>query len=84
MARELILFQEHHITTRAAAAQRLRDLASMVERQIFTLGDHNVSLPQEVSFKVEYDEEDDDSFEFELELRWQPWEAMTATGIAAE
>lgn len=83
MTRELILFQEHHITTRAAAAQRLRDLASMIERQTFTLGDHNVSLPQEVSFKVEYDEEED-GFEFELELRWQPWEAMTATDIVAK
>ena len=56
-ARELILFQEHHITSRASAAKRLRDLADKVEAMTFMLGDHQVALPEQVKFKVEYDQE---------------------------
>lgn len=78
MTRELILFQEHHIATRAAVAQRLRELAEKVEGRRFTLGEHTVVLPERVSFKSEYDAEESDAaegegagqvYELEFELR---------------
>lgn len=87
--RELILFQEHHITSRASAAKRLRELADKVEAKSFMLGDHQVTLPEQVNFKVEYDQEsqagdntDAPVYELELEMRWEPWEKMRATQIA--
>ena len=87
--RELILFQEHHITSRASAAKRLRDLADKVEAMTFTLGDHQIALPEQVNFKVEYDQENpagDNTgapvYELELEIRWEPWGKMPATRIA--
>lgn len=86
-SKELILFQEHHITSRTAAATRLRDLADKIESMAFTLGDHAVALPEQVNFKIEYDQEADDDaeapvYELELELHWEPWEKMGVTNMA--
>lgn len=81
MAKELILFQEHHITSREQAANRLRELADKIEDTTFLLGDHEVALPEEVSFKIEADREDEQGnavTELEFELRWQPWAEMPA------
>ena len=81
MAKELILFQEHHITSREKAAGRLRELADKIEDTTFQLGDHEVALPEAVSFKIEADHEDEQGnpvTELEFELRWQPWAEMPA------
>ncbi len=81
MAKELILFQEHHITSREKAANRLRELADKIEDTTFLLGDHEVALPEAVSFKIEADHEDEQGnpvTELEFELRWQPWAEMPA------
>jgi amphi-Trp domain-containing protein len=81
MAKELILFQEHHITSREKVAERLRELAGKIEDTTFLLGDHEVALPEEVSFKIEADHEEEQGnpvTELEFELRWQPWAEMPA------
>ena len=81
MAKELILFQEHHITSREKVAERLRELAGKIEDTTFLLGDHEVALPEEVSFKIEADYEEEQGYpvtELEFELRWQPWAEMPA------
>ena len=83
MSKELIFYSEHHITSREAAAKRLRDLADKIESTHFHLGDHAVALPESVNFKLEYDQEKDEEmagqeFELEMELRWEPWEKMPA------
>jgi amphi-Trp domain-containing protein len=81
MAKELILFQEHHITSRDKVASRLRELADKIEDTTFLLGDHEVALPEAVSFKIEADHEDEQGnpvTELEFELRWQPWAEMPA------
>jgi len=81
MAKELILFQEHHITSREKVASRLRELAGKIEDTTFLLGDHEVALPEEVSFKIEADYEEQEGHpvtELEFELRWQPWDEMPA------
>ncbi len=81
MAKELILFQEHHITSREKAAGRLRELADKIEDTTFQLGDHEVALPEAVSFKIEADHEDEQGHpvtKLEFELRWQPWAEMPA------
>lgn len=81
MAKELILFQEHHITSLEKVAERLRELADKIEDTTFLLGDHEVALPDEVSFKIEADHEDEQGnpvTELEFELRWQPWAEMPA------
>ncbi len=81
MAKELILFQEHHITSRKKVASRLRELADKIEDTTFLLGDHEVALPEEVSFKIEADYEEEQGnpvTELEFELRWQPWAEMPA------
>ncbi len=81
MAKELILFQEHHITSRENVASRLRELADKIEDTTFLLGDHEVALPEAISFKIEADRENEQGHpvtELEFELRWQPWEEMPA------
>jgi len=81
MAKELILFQEHHITSRENVASRLRELADKIEDTTFLLGDHEVALPEAVSFKIKADRENEQGHpvtELEFELRWQPWEDMPA------
>lgn len=81
MAKELILFQENHITTREKVAERLRELADKIEDTTFLLGDHEVALPEAVSFKIEADREEEQGnpvTELEFELRWQPWADMPA------
>ncbi len=81
MAKELILFKEHHITSREKVAERLRELADKIEDTTFLLGDHEVALPEQVSFKIEADHEDEQGHpvtELEFELRWQPWAEMPA------
>ena len=81
MAKELILFQEHHITSREKVAERLRELADKIEDTTFLLGDHEVALPEEVSFKIEADYEEEQGHpvtELGFELRWQPWAEMPA------
>lgn len=76
---ELMLFQERHITTRAQAAKRLRELADKIEQAEFMLGDHQVALPEDIALKIEVDP--DDTTEVEFELRWQPWEKMPLTQV---
>jgi anti-sigma regulatory factor (Ser/Thr protein kinase) len=81
MAKELILFQEHHITSREKVASRLRELAGKIEDTTFLLGDHEVALPEAISFKIEADYEKEQGHsvtELEFELRWQPWAEMPA------
>lgn len=82
MAKELILYQENHVTTRAAAAKRLRELADKIEQMQFMLGDHQVNLPDELDLKIELDPEDELGGELEIELRWEPWEQMPPTNFA--
>ena len=82
MTTELIYFQEHHITTRAAVAKRLRVLAEMVESKTFFMGDHAVALPEQVELQMELDDEGDEGMELELELHWKPWEKMAAKALA--
>ncbi len=71
MAKELILFQENHITSREKVAERLRELADKIEDTTFLLGDHEVVLPEAVSFKIEADLEEEQGHpvtELEFEL----------------
>lgn len=79
MGKELTLFQENHVTTRAAAAKRLRELADKIEGMTFIMGDHEISLPEKVEMKIEFDP--DDGGEFELEIHWEPWDKMGLSGI---
>ncbi|MEJ7698945.1 MAG: hypothetical protein WKF71_04765 [Pyrinomonadaceae bacterium] len=51
MAKELILFQEHHITSREKVAERLRELADKIEDTTFLLGDHEVALAGRSQFQ---------------------------------
>ena len=83
MGQELILFQENHITTRVAAAKRLRDLADKIEKLAFDMGDHAVNLPEKVEMKIEFDPDDDNGGEIELEIHWEPWDDMPISGYAA-
>jgi hypothetical protein len=71
MAKELILFQENHITSREKVAERLRELADKIEDTTFLLGDHEVVLPEAISFKIEADFEEEQGHpvtELEFEL----------------
>lgn len=81
----LALYAEHHSTARQVAAQRLRELADMIATGEFVMGTHRVALPAQVSFKIEMDREPraDDVYEIELGVRWQPWEKMGSSDIAA-
>ncbi|GAB4526550.1 MAG: hypothetical protein OHK0046_43470 [Anaerolineae bacterium] len=81
MGKELILFQERHVTTRAAAARRLRELADKIEKVEFTLGDHNVVLPEDIELKIQVDPDDEET-QVEIELRWEPWDKMPLTQMA--
>lgn len=79
MTKELILYQENQIANRERVAERLRELADNIEDTTFTMGEHEVSLPESVSFKMEADlekEDGQDVTELELEIRWQPWNEM--------
>jgi amphi-Trp domain-containing protein len=80
--KELVLYQEMHVTTRALAAKRLRELAAKIESAAFTMGDYAVSLPSEVKLKVEFDSMEAGEGELELELHWMAWDSMPATGMA--
>ncbi len=82
MTKELILFQENHITTRAAAADRLRDLADKIEAMSFKLGDHAITLPDQVHLFIELGTEEDEG-ELELEIIWPAWDKMGPSGLAA-
>jgi hypothetical protein len=84
MSLELILFQENHVTTRAAAAKRLRELADKIESLSFMMGDHQVNLPETVDLQIELDPEDEFGGELEIEILWQPWEKMPPTRFATE
>ncbi len=82
--KELALYAEYHSTARSIAAQRLRELADMIASGEFTMGTHKVALPAQVNFKIEMDREPhaEEVYEIELEVRWQPWEKMSASSIA--
>lgn len=89
MTRELILFREMHVTTRQAAAKRLLELAAKVEHLSFTMGDHTITLPDQVRMVLEYeadsyydDEGEVSEGELEFEIQWTPWEKMAASGMA--
>lgn len=75
MAKESTLFMENQITTRAAAARRLRELADKIEERQFAMGDYEISLPQRIEMKVELDEHmivGDRVIELEIEIGWRP------------
>lgn len=79
MTKELLLYQENQIASRENVAQSLRELADKIEDTTFMMGEHEVALPETVSFKIEADREDQDGnevTELEFELRWQPWDEM--------
>ncbi len=79
MTKELVLYQENQITSREGVASRLREMADKIEDTTFMMGDHEIALPEMVSFKIEADREDQDGnavTELEFELRWKPWEEM--------
>ena len=81
MTKELLLYQENQIASRENVAQSLRELADKIEDTTFMMGEHEVALPETVSFKIEADREDQDGnevTELEFELRWQPWAEMPA------
>ncbi len=80
---ELVLFQENHITTRKAAARRLRNLADKIENMNFKMGDYPVSLPEQIALKIEYEAaEEAAGGELEIEILWSPWEKMGPSGMA--
>ncbi|MGI8669047.1 MAG: amphi-Trp domain-containing protein [Aridibacter sp.] len=79
MTKELILYQESQIASRERVAERLRELADNIEDMTFAMGEHEISLPESVSFKMEADLEKQDGqdvTELEFEIRWQPWNEM--------
>lgn len=80
MVKEITLYKEKNIAQRGGAAQRLRDLADLIESGKFMLGAQAVALPDAVSLKIEVDP-DDDEVEVEIELRWEPWAEMPITGL---
>lgn len=83
MSRELTLFREEHLTSRAAAARRLRELADKIEATQFQLGDHNVALPESIRLKIEVNVEDEEG-EIEIELHWEASDAMPHTPFGAQ
>jgi hypothetical protein len=75
MGKESILYMENQITTRMAAARRLRELAHKIEARQFEMGDYEISLPQRLDMKVELDEHmivGDRVIELEIEIGWRP------------
>lgn len=75
MAKESTLFMENQITTRTAAARRLRELADKIESRQFEMGDYEISLPQRLEMKVDLDEHmivGDRVIELGIEIGWRP------------
>lgn len=65
------LYEENH--TPEDIAERLREIAAMLEKGTVTLGDKTFEIPENVAFKLEFEEEHNGdiapiNFEIEVEI----------------
>ncbi len=85
---EITLYYEAEIASREAAANHLRDLASKLWGEQFKLGERMVNLPSKLALDIQVETEKDgagveDVTKLEIEIGWDSWEMMAATGLKA-